>query len=280
MTTTELLSSSWCSDWATLSMWAALLGAYAAALRFRLPRRSLFFIGGMALLLIAAASPLAVLAHGYLFSAHMAEHLLLVLVVPPLLLLGLPPAAARRALRHPLAAGVVRVLGRPVVGWLSGAAAMWVWHYPPLLTAALHSGVLHLFEQLSLLLLGCVFWWQVAGPLPERRLAPLLTVLYLFTACVACTVLGIILSFAPAGLYPAYVNPADRLGILPLIRQQWGLSPATDQQLGGLLMWVPACTVYLSAVIAVLARWYATPEADAEGAGGAIGAPPQPLPRT
>jgi putative membrane protein len=48
----------------------------------------------------------------------------------------------------------------------------------------------------------------------------------------------------------------DRLGILPLIRDQWGLTPAKDQQLGGLLMWVPACLIYFCGIIGLLGRWY------------------------
>ena len=80
---------------------------------------------------------------------------------------------------------------------------------------------------------------------------------YLFAACLACTSLGIAIAFAPSLLYPAYAHPVDVDSILPLIRQGWGISPLIDQQIGGLLMWAPACLVYVAAIMAMLARWYA-----------------------
>ena len=92
--------------------------------------------------------------------------------------------------------------------------------------------------------------------------------LYLFSACVGCTILGIILTFAPLGVCPVFMHPADRLGILPLLQDGWGLSPARDQQLGGLLMWVPPCFVYLCGIFGLLARWYTGPDPElASGAG-------------
>ena len=65
-----------------------------------------------------------------------------------------------------------------------------------------------------------------------------------------------LITFAPRLLYPAYAQPVDAYGILPVIRERWGISPAMDQQIGGLLMWVPGCLVYLTAIMAMFARWY------------------------
>jgi cytochrome c oxidase assembly factor CtaG len=73
---------------------------------------------------------------------------------------------------------------------------------------------------------------------------------------VACTVLGILVTFSPVEVCSGYLNPVDRLGVLPLLRGGWGMSRAVDQQLGGLLMWVPACFVYSAAILATLARYY------------------------
>jgi len=67
-------------------------------------------------------------------------------------------------------------------------------------------------------------------------------------------------AFARPGLYPADLNPDDRLGLLPLLRDDWGLDPRNDQQFGGLLMWVPGCSVYLSAILATVSRWFGTRE--------------------
>jgi putative membrane protein len=109
-----------------------------------------------------------------------------------------------------------------------------------------------------------MFWMPVAGPQTDRHLPPLLGVVYLFSACVGCTVLGILITFAPVGVVcPVYLHPVDRLGILPLIRGTWGMTPAVDQKVGGLMMWVPACGIYISGIIALLVRWYRTSETSA-----------------
>jgi putative membrane protein len=253
MTTWTLLTSTWHWRPGVLLACGALLLMYLTVLRFRFFRGMGFFVAGVVLLLVALVSPLATLGHMYLFSAHMVQHLLLVLIVPPLLWLGIPPPGTRRSTAH-------RGFGKPLAAWLAGAGAMWIWHVPGLFNAALRHPGLHVVEHVSVLLMGVLFWCPVLSPREEDRLSPLLAVAYLFTACVGCTILGITLTFAPPGLYPAYLHPADPLGIAQLVRGTWGLTPATDQQLSGLLMWVPACLVYLSAVIGVLARWYATPE--------------------
>ena len=89
-------------------------------------------------------------------------------------------------------------------------------------------------------------------------------VLYLFSACVACSILGILITFAPISVCPIYAQPpVDRLGILNLIQASWNITPEKDQQVGGLLMWVPMCLIYLSAIVAQLARWFAHPVASA-----------------
>ena len=84
----------------------------------------------------------------------------------------------------------------------------------------------------------------------------------------AGSILGIILTFAPSGLYPAYVQPVDPHGVLKLVREGWGLSPHDDQQLGGLLMWIPGGMLYLLPVIRVLARWYGEADVDTMPAHG------------
>ncbi len=109
----------------------------------------------------------------------------------------------------------------------------------------------------SLVILGMLFWSQVIAPREEERLSPPGAVLYLFSACVACSVLGMILTFSPVTICSIYsMPPPDRLGILPVIRGAWGLTPEKDQQVGGLLMWVPMCLIYLGAIFIQIARWF------------------------
>jgi putative membrane protein len=256
MTTRQFLLSAW--DWnpVVLCVCAAVALAYAKASRFRWPARSGYFLAAVGMFYFTLASPLNVLADGYLFSAHMLQHLMLLLIIPPLLLLGLPPPGKN--------SGPGRVRLHPFAGWLAGLSAMWVWHERTLCDAATTSAPVRAIQVASLLVLGSMFWWPIVGPRVERRLPPLLGVVYLFSACVGCTILGILITFAPVGVVcPVYLHPTDRLGLLPLIRQKWGITPALDQQAGGLMMWVPACGVYLSGIIALLARWYRTGETTA-----------------
>jgi len=119
-------------------------------------------------------SPLNTLADGYLFSAHMAQHILLLLIVPALLLLSLP---------RPLSLAVgPRVLAQPLVGWLAGVGAMWFWHAPALCNAAVASPPVHALQIVSLLVLGSLFWRQILAPREQERLSPPGAVLYLFSA--------------------------------------------------------------------------------------------------
>jgi cytochrome c oxidase assembly factor CtaG len=112
--------------------------------------------------------------------------------------------------------------------------------------------------------MGSVFWWQVLAPRDAERLSPGAGIAYLFTACTACSILGIILTFAPVAICSVYQQPVDRLGLLGTIRGDWGLTSDKDQQIGGLLMWVPMCLIYLSAILAQLARWHAEPAPQAK----------------
>jgi len=104
-----------------------------------------------------------------------------------------------------------------------------------------------------------ITWWPIFRPDQSRRLSTAPAVTYLFTACTACSLLGAALTFGPIGAYPAYLHPADTLGILPLIRDVWGFDARSDQQLAGMLMWVPGCFVYLSAILVKVRVFYQEP---------------------
>lgn len=261
MTTWQLLASGW--DWEPTVVVGclALLAAYIAVAR-PLSARAALFVAGDAILLLALVSPIDTLGDTYLFSAHMLQHLLLVLAVPPLLLLGIPPRLFERLLLWEPARRVERVLGRPLLAWTLGTGTLWLWHAPPLYDAALRSEGVHIVQHLTFLVTATIFWWPVVAPAPLRRLASLAAVPYLIASSLASSVLGVILTFAPPGLYAPYLHPADPLGILRLIRQGWGFSARADQQLGGLLMWTLTSPVYLTALAAALARWYMEPDTD------------------
>jgi putative membrane protein len=237
----------WKWDGLALVVCLAAATLYVVVHRTRLSARAGYFAAALVLIVVALASPIGTLADGYLFSAHMLQHLLLVLIVPPLALLGLPER--KRGVR---AVGTRSL----VLTWGMGVGAMWLWHAPTLCNAAAQSELVHRLQEATLVLMGLAFWFPVLSPDPARRIAPLAGVVYLFTGCLACTILGILVTFSPVEVCSVYLQPVDRLGIMPTLRGGWGLTPARDQQIGGLLMWVPACFVYLSAILAMLGRFY------------------------
>jgi putative membrane protein len=257
MTTEQFFHSAW--DWNpwVIATCAGVLFTYGAGQRFCFNHKIGWLLAGTVMLFVTLASPIDALADGYLFSAHMLQHLLLLLVVPPLILLSLQPAPIPGFLQNSAWKWLDWIFRHPVVTWFLGVGGMWLWHAPTLCNAAVSNVWIHRLQYLSLLLMGFAFWWPIIGPLTRRRLSPLAGIVYLFSACLGCTILGIIVTFAPVGVCSIYLHPRDQLGILPLIQDWWGLTPAKDQQLGGLLMWVPACLIYFCGIIGLVARWYA-----------------------
>jgi putative membrane protein len=256
MTTYQFFTTAW--TWNSIVLSLVILSCVAYWLAFGRQGRRLYFAGALVVFLLAMVSPLSALANGYVFSAHMVQHILLVLVVPALLLLSLP--------RSFTLGSRLACLSHPVIGWAAGVGAMWFWHAPTLCNAAATSGTVSAIQTTSLLIMGSLFWWQVLAPREEQRLSALAGIVYLFTACTACSVLGIILTFAPVSICPVYQNPVDRLGILSTIRGDWGLTSDRDQQVGGLLMWVPMCAIYAAAILAQMARWHSSPQPERSNA--------------
>jgi len=248
MDTWRLLASCWRFDPLAVAVCVAAAIATMAPGRFGV--RVVPFAAALLIFVLALVSPIGQLADGYLFSAHMLQHLLLVLVVPPLALLGIAPAMRART---PGRIGRLFRL-RPIVAWGLGVGAMWLWHEQTLCNAASQSAVVHRLQEVSLLVMGTAFWWPILAPREESRLPPLGGVAYLFTACVACTLLGVLITFSPVEVCSVFAHPVDRLGVMPLVRDGWGLTAEKDQQVGGLLMWVPACLVYGAGILAVLGR--------------------------
>ena len=213
------------------------------------------YAGGWAALCVALVSPL----HPWgevLFSAHMTQHEVLMVAAAPLLVLGRPlvaflwavPVGWARALGEAAKAAWWRrawgTLTNPLAAWAAHALALWVWHVPALFEATLRSDLVHTLQHVSFLGSALLFWWAlVHGP---RGLSGYgAAVLYLFTTSVHSGVLGAFLALTGRVLYPAYSRTA----------RTWGLTPLEDQQLGGLIMWVPAGLVYVAAGLALLAGW-------------------------
>ena len=213
------------------------------------------FVLGLVLLLLALVSPLDTLADGYLLSAHMIQHLILLAAVPPLLIAGLPRWLWRALVATRPGDLAERAAGHPLVAFALYTAAIAAWHLPPLYDAALRDGNIHIVEHLCFLLVAGLFWWVALVPLPERdRLGPFGRILFLFAAGIPNTVVAAALTFAPQPLYAPYVAPADPLGLLPLIRGEWGLTALADQGLAGVLMWIPMALLLSGLALAILVR--------------------------
>jgi putative membrane protein len=217
-------------------------------------RQALWFGLGWLTLVVALVSPLDTLGN-HLFSAHMVQHELLMLVAAPLLVMGRPLAvwvwclsrAQRRRLPAMLARPVLAdswsALTHPLSAWVLHGLAIWVWHVPVLFDASLHSEWVHAAQHASFVLTALLFWWAVLGA--DRRSARSAPALVsLFTTMVHTAVLGALMTVAPTPWYPGYLPTSWALG--------W--DPLQDQQLGGLIMWVPASAVYLVAGLVIGAR--------------------------
>ncbi len=232
----------------------ALLLAYLAATRFRPGVRGLSYLAGVLALLLALVSPLDALSDEYLFSAHMFQHLLLLMVIPPLTLIGLPPALFERGTLRELASHRLN----PLLAWLVGVGVVWLWHLPALYNAALANENVHTLEHLCFLSSAAIFWWPLLAPLEGARLSSRAAVGYLMAAMLSGGILGNLLAYSSLGAYPAYLHPQDTLGILPLLRETLKLTPSIDQQLGGWIMWLLGGLIYLAVMVAEIARWRKT----------------------
>lgn len=187
------------------------------------------FAAALLVLFVALNGPLHNLSDTYLFSAHMAQHLLLTLVFPPLLLYGTPAWVVRPLLRPRWVMALGRVITRPLVAAIVFTAPIVIWHVPVLYEAALRDHNLHILQHLVFLTTAVIMWWPVLSPVPELpRIPHLLQMLYLFLLGIPMSVTGALITLSDSVLYPFYAA-APRVG---------ALSPLADQQIGGLLMWV------------------------------------------
>jgi putative membrane protein len=216
---------------------------------------ALCFALGWLALFVALVSP--VHAWGQvLFSAHMTQHEILMLVAAPLLVLGRPLIAFLWALPLEWSRSLgniakIRWLNRlwrtftiPLVAWMVHAIALWVWHIPLLFEAVLHHESVHTAQHLSFLISALLFWWALIHG-PQGAMGYGAAVLYLFTTSIHSGVLGALITLAGSVWYPSYVG----------LTNSWGLTPLEDQQLGGLIMWIPAGLVYVIAGLALFAGW-------------------------
>jgi putative membrane protein len=220
--------------------------------RSALDWRAVSFAAGLITLFLALISPLDALSTA-LFSAHMLQHILLIVIASPLLALsvGVSPGSFLFVLPSPVTRKLGqwwqrsrwlkpawRALTQPMVTWGLNVLVLWAWHVPRLYQAALQNETLHMLEHLSFVGVSLLFWWRILRSGEHLRRGDL-GILALFTMALQGGLLGALITFAPTPWYEVYASTT----------QPWGLSPLADQQLAGGIMWIPAGTMYTLAAL-------------------------------
>lgn len=214
-------------------------------------RTAAFSVAWM-VLVVSLISPLHALG-GALFSAHMVQHELLMTLSAPLLVVSRPyplflwslPAHYRSTVGRGIHNRITARLGflaAPLTASILHGLTTWVWHAPRLYGATLTNEWIHSAQHASFLGTALLFWWSVFPVGRERNPGP--SLFYLFTTAVHTGVLGALLTFASSSLYSAYGTSSLK----------WGLTPIEDQQIGGMIMWIPGGLSYLVAALWISAR--------------------------
>lgn len=240
---------------------AALVGAACAHHRGWRPgpdtpiRRAAFW-GGIVAVAVALVSPIDAMS-GVLVSAHMVQHVLLILVAAPLLAVSAPGGAllrgtplvvravtraARRAVG--LDAERLRHLRSPIGRWLLYVVTLWLWHASVVYGLAVEHEALHALEHTTFLASAFLVWSAILGPV-RVRVTRGLGLLGVFTLGLQGILLSVLLTFAREPYYAEHLAPPAA----------WGLDPLTDQQLAGVLMWIPAGFVHTGIALFLLVSW-------------------------
>ena len=213
------------------------------------------FAAGLASIAVALLSPIEVFSELFFF-VHMTQHLLLVVVAAPLLWLAAPLLPMMEALPEGLRLGLGRLLvsgsplyrlfgvfAHPLLALALFTGALAVWHVPPFYDAAQGQTAVHHLEHLIFLGTALLFWWPVIHPAGgPRRLSYGASILYFVPVLLEGNLIGALLTFANHPIYATYQQ----------VPRLWGISVVQDQQLGGLIMWVPGGLVYLIPIFVLL----------------------------
>jgi putative membrane protein len=211
-----------------------------------------YFWIGWTTLTLALLSPLHALSEQFL-SAHMVEHELIMVVAAPLLVLSRPLGtllwALPEAWRRPMALQISspfgwawRCLTIPALATALHSFIIWAWHFPALFNAALANPWLHMLQHVCFLLVAVIFWWAILN-VPRTQLS--VSALHLFITMIAMTALGALIALSPHLLYGTYQGNSEA----------YWRSDLDDQQLAGVIMWVPGCAIYALAALALLGKW-------------------------
>lgn len=220
---------------------------FAESAPVELGKKSAFF-GGVVLLYITIATPVADLGMMYLVSAMMAIHMVQTLLVVPLMLIGLPAWLIQPVLRQPTVSRIVGFLTRPIAALLLFNLVFSLYHFPPVVQLMMHPSLNAIWMELLLDLLAAAMWWPIIRPVPQARPMPMLIeVAYLFGNMMALMPACGVLIYAKQPMFESYLSA-------PVI---WGISHLWDQQLAGALMALGTSFIYAAAMTIVFFRWAA-----------------------
>jgi putative membrane protein len=204
------------------------------------------FTAGVLVIMLSLNGPLHELADNYLFSAHMVQHLLLTLLMPPLLLYGCPDWLLRKIIRRTIGVGVARALTNPLIAFGIYNVVFAGWHMPMFYDWALEDHNVHIVQHLMFMVSAVLVWWPVLDPVPELvRMQSPARMLYLFALSIPMSIVSALITLSEDVLYSFYSN-APRV---------YDFAALDDQQLGGLIMWVPGALVFWTAISIIFYKW-------------------------
>ncbi|MFQ5471590.1 MAG: cytochrome c oxidase assembly protein [Dehalococcoidia bacterium] len=215
-----------------------------------------YFTAGVVVLYLAAGGPLHDLADGRLVSAHMLQHLLLMMVVPPLLLAGIPAWFWHALLRRPGVLSVGKLVTKPLIALAVVNTVFLLTHLPEAVDLQLESALAHLSMHVAQVMAGLLMWWLILSPVDELpRLSYPLQMGYLFLQSLVPSVFAGVLTFANGAIYDAYAVRGEF----------WGLNVIEDQQISGAIMKIGGTLILWSFIGYAFFKWYGAEEADARG---------------
>ena len=204
------------------------------------------FSAGIFVLFVALNGPIHELSDFYLFSAHMVQHLLLTLIMPPLLLIGCPPWLLRALFKPRVIGATMRFVTGPLIAFAIYNLVFSGWHFPQFYNWALENHNVHIAQHLMFIAAAVLMWWPVVEPLPEMvRMQTPVRIIYLFALGIPMSVVSALITLSAGPIYPWYVE-APRV---------FGLTALEDQQMGGMIMWVPGMMVFWVAITVLFFRW-------------------------
>ena len=227
-----------------------VVGAYLALARNapdHRPRHTFYFVVGTIVIWVALESPLDWYGDHALQSAHMVQHVLIGLIAPPLWLLGLSASMAARLLGRPR----LRAFAEPVPAQIVMAVVMIAWHFPRLYDLTLASEAVHVFEHLTFIFAGVLFWSPVVDATSQRlrwRLGPVGKVVYLLAGTAAQDLVSLVLIFSRVPFYSFYRTVPHSVS---------GTDALTDQTLAGIALFFAGKISYAVAMLKLVVDWMA-----------------------